>query len=62
MLLQNNSKNFTFMYYPIFALLESENLASVTTSMQVLNQLFEIRGRTENREEDYYLLISATSE
>lgn len=62
MLLQNNSKIFTFIYYPVFALLESENLASVTTSMQILNQLLEIRARTQKREEDYYLLISATSE
>lgn len=62
MLLQNNSKIFTFIYYPVFALLESENLASVITNMQLLNQLLEIRARTQKREEDYYLLISATSE
>lgn len=38
MILQNNSKNLISMYYPVYALLESENLASVTTSMHVLNQ------------------------
>lgn len=39
MLFQNNSESFTFIYYPVFALLESENLAYVTTSMQGLNLL-----------------------
>lgn len=62
MILQNNSKNFISMYYPVYALLESENLASVTTSMQVLNQLLEIRGRTQKSKEDCYFLISAISE